>query len=465
MAICLSCGAETDGCLCSSCAETVDIEKLCDQIKAYRPGEGENELWDRISSGLQNSYNFRNVTLALADILPSPRREYRKILSLTVISKSAYSVLKASRPWLYELYNSAINMEGLSLKEKNRIHGLVLDALFKDYRFYDAEKLATELSESAEVPFEAACTLAEFYTKTRRYEAAEEVLCEAKEHFSGDNNALIKIQNLSDDNMRLRKKAENGEAEYMPRPAENTEEIRKTFIEFLASLRIEAEMPAAKGKASRYPVPIPKDQYPEPLEKREPDFDSFVAFDLETTGRSPKTDAMIEIGAIRVVGGKITEAKEFTFQELVKPFKQKVSEEIQDLTGIKPEDVRDARQMWEVFPDFMKFVGDDILVGFNCVSFDSKFLVRAGRYSHLIMTNKFFDVMRYAGEFREQLGLGGGKMSLNSLSEKLQIENPQAHRALSDAVTTAKVYLKLRELDTGSKTITVDELLSGFEEL
>ena len=42
----------------------------------------------------------------------------------------------------------------------------------------------------------------------------------------------------------------------------------------------------------------------------------------------------------------------------------------------------------------MKFVGDNILVGFNNVRFDSKFLVRAGRYSNLIIENPHFDVMR-----------------------------------------------------------------------
>ena len=103
--------------------------------------------------------------------------------------------------------------------------------------------------------------------------------------------------------------------------------------------------------------------------------------------------------------------------------------------------------MWDVTPDFIRFVGDNTLVGFNCVAFDSRFLVRAGRYSHAIIENKYFDVMRYADKFREQLGLDGDKCSLGHLSQKLGVKNPRAHRALADAITTAQVFLKLKDID------------------
>ena len=111
----------------------------------------------------------------------------------------------------------------------------------------------------------------------------------------------------------------------------------------------------------------------------------------------------------------------------------------------------------------MKFVGDDILLGFNCMAFDSKFLVRAGRYANIIIENKYFDVMRYASQFNEQLGIEAKKVSLADLSEKLDIENPQAHRALADAVTTARVFLKLKEMDGGADKASVDELLSDLD--
>ena len=88
---------------------------------------------------------------------------------------------------------------------------------------------------------------------------------------------------------------------------------------------------------------------------------------------------------------------------------RKLSVEIQNLTGISEEDVKNAREMWEVTPDFLEFVGDSILVGYNCMAFDSKFMVRAGRYSNIIIENKYFDVMKYSYKFKEQLGIDGRK--------------------------------------------------------
>ena len=62
----------------------------------------------------------------------------------------------------------------------------------------------------------------------------------------------------------------------------------------------------------------------------------------------------------------LVESEEFIFQEFVRPFKKRLSTKITELTGITKEKLEDARQMWEVIPEFMEFVGYDILVGYNC---------------------------------------------------------------------------------------------------
>ncbi len=72
--------------------------------------------------------------------------------------------------------------------------------------------------------------------------------------------------------------------------------------------------------------------------------------------------------------------------------------------------------------------------------------------------------MRYAAQFKEQLGIDAKKVSLEELSGKLEIENPRAHRALADAITTARVFLKLKELDTGAESSSVEDLLSDLDE-
>ena len=120
--------------------------------------------------------------------------------------------------------------------------------------------------------------------------------------------------------------------------------------------------------------------------------------------------------------------------------------------------------MWEVFRDFMEFAGGCVLVGYNNVKFDSRFLVRAGRYANIIMENPQFDVLKYAERFRDRLSLTDKKISLDVLSQKLDIKNPEAHRALPDAITTAKVFLKLKELDRSVKPETVDDLLSDIDD-
>ena len=132
------------------------------------------------------------------------------------------------------------------------------------------------------------------------------------------------------------------------------------------------------------------------------------------------------------------------FQELVHPYKKSIPKVVENLTGISNEMVKDSKEIWEVFPEFVDFIGDNILVGYNCMTFDSKFLVRAGRLSNLIINNKYFDVMHMARKYKNIIN--SKNMTLVEVGKALDIENPQAHRALADAITTAKVYLKMKEM-------------------
>lgn len=88
MAVCIKCGKESIGCLCDACVRNADLEALCEEIMEYTPGLGQNELWDKIALDFQSSNNFKNIGFAVAEYLPSPRKEYRKILSLACNSCS-----------------------------------------------------------------------------------------------------------------------------------------------------------------------------------------------------------------------------------------------------------------------------------------------------------------------------------------------------------------------------------------
>ena len=67
-------------------------------------------------------------------------------------------------------------------------------------------------------------------------------------------------------------------------------------------------------------------------------------------------------------------------------------------------------------------------------------------------------------EFREKLGITEKKISLGTLSRKLGIENPQAHRALADALTTARVYLELKKMGSSEKAVEIDDLLADLDD-
>ncbi len=457
MAICIKCGKENESCLCDSCRAVTSLEVLCQELTAYRPYSGANPIWEKLCSEFNSPYNLRNLVFAVSDDLPTPRKEYQRVMAITGASSN---VPKDSRPWFYEIYESIKDSDGLTEAEKNRLHGIAVGAYYMDYDYFMADRIASLLCESDDIPWQACYNLAEFYTTTRRYDAAEEVIADALQRFAADSFVVQTMQNRMEKNTKQREKAKAGKQEYMPNPKENRDEARQKYIDFLAGIGIEAVMPKPGKKV---PNAIPKDQYPDPVETRDTDFDTFVAFDLETTGRSPRYDSIIEIGAVRVVNGQVEEKAEFTFQELAKPFDRRLSEEIQQLTGITADEVRDAREMWEVFADFMKFAGNDVLLGFNCMAFDSRFMVRAGRYANIIIKNKYFDVMRYADQFKAQLDIDTKDVSLAKLSEKLEIENPRAHRALADAVTTARIFLKLKEMDGGTDRISVDDLLSDLD--
>ena len=86
--------------------------------------------------------------------------------------------------------------------------------------------------------------------------------------------------------------------------------------------------------------------------------DSYVCLDLETTGLDPKKDKIIEIGAVRVRSGEITERME----TLVNPGRMLPSR-IVELTGICDSQLTDAPDITKVLPELLDFIGEDILLG------------------------------------------------------------------------------------------------------
>ena len=156
----------------------------------------------------------------------------------------------------------------------------------------------------------------------------------------------------------------------------------------------------------------------------------YVAFDLETTGLSPETDQIIEIGALKVKDGKVVDR----FMEFVKP-DIKISPMITNITGITNEMVVDARDTQEIMKDFVDFCGDYVLVGHN-IMFDYKFCkIYANKYGY-VFEKRGIDTLKIARKIHKDLE----SKSLGVLCEHYEIVNQAAHRAYHDELATAKLY-------------------------
>ena len=96
--------------------------------------------------------------------------------------------------------------------------------------------------------------------------------------------------------------------------------------------------------------------------------DDYVVFDIETTGFSPEKNNIIEIGAVKVTNGEIVDRfSEFVNPEVPIPF------EIEKLTSINDEMVKDAETIETLLPRFLEFIGDAALVAHNA-NFDVSFI-------------------------------------------------------------------------------------------
>jgi DNA polymerase-3 subunit alpha (Gram-positive type) len=160
---------------------------------------------------------------------------------------------------------------------------------------------------------------------------------------------------------------------------------------------------------------------------------TFVVFDFETTGLDTRRCKIIEIGAVKIIDGKIRE----TFTSLINPHEPLEPDTIKT-TNITDDMLEGQPDIEDVFPDFHKFCEDTILVGHNSASFDLQILNRvAGEFKFKFPT-KSEDTLLLARRF---LKLRNYKLS--TLAKYYEVTNENAHRALADAVATAKIFINL----------------------
>ena len=159
-----------------------------------------------------------------------------------------------------------------------------------------------------------------------------------------------------------------------------------------------------------------------------------VSLDLETTGLYPSRDKIIEIGAVKVIGGKETES----FSTLVNPGR-KLEERIVELTGIRDDDLKNAPYIEDVLGQILEFIGELPLLG-HSVLFDYSFMKKAAVDRKLSFEKNGVDTLKIARRYLPELE----HRSLGYLCGYYKIEH-QAHRALNDARATEELFLRLTE--------------------
>lgn len=161
----------------------------------------------------------------------------------------------------------------------------------------------------------------------------------------------------------------------------------------------------------------------------------FVVYDFETTGLDTNTCEIIEIGAVKIKGGEIVDV----FQTLIKP-QNSIPDIITQVTNISNDMVASSPSIKIVLPAFYDFCKGCILGGYNSANFDDKILAVQSRKLGIEFDNQTTDVILLA---RSKMASSNYKLS--TVVKNLGIVLIGAHRALNDALATAKVLLKLNE--------------------
>ncbi len=180
----------------------------------------------------------------------------------------------------------------------------------------------------------------------------------------------------------------------------------------------------------------------------------YVIFDFETTGLKPdQGDDILEIGGVRLKGGSPTGE---TFNTLVN-IKRKIPKQVKAINGISDKDIQGQPTIDELFPKFLNFIGNRILIAHNAsfdLGFVKKYLIQ---FPHLIFNNMCIDTL----ELSRQLFSYEKSHNLTAIVNRLEIPvDDQRHRSLGDCLLTAKVFSHFLETLQRRKSATLHHIKS-----
>ncbi len=176
--------------------------------------------------------------------------------------------------------------------------------------------------------------------------------------------------------------------------------------------------------------------------------DTFVVFDIETTGFSALVDKIIEIGAVKIQNGEIVDR----YSTFVNP-KKPIPFRIENLTGINDSMVIDYPGIKEILPEFLKFCEGAVLVAHNA-GFDTSFIINNAESMGIETDFTIIDTVLMAQFAIPNLH----NYKLDTLTKHLNVVLDNHHRAVDDAEATAHIFLKLIKLVGERDIFSLDKL-------
>jgi DNA polymerase III subunit epsilon len=176
-----------------------------------------------------------------------------------------------------------------------------------------------------------------------------------------------------------------------------------------------------------------------------PPDDEVVSIDCETTGLNPRKDDVISIAAIRIKGKRILTSE--CFRATVKPQAQMAADSIK-VHQIRKSEAAQGWAMGDILPGFLKFIGSRPLVGY-WIDFDAKMLNKGVQnFIKISLPNPRIDVCDLYYDRKYGNAPPNTKLDLKfaSILQDLHLPPLQAHDAFNDALSTAEMYVILKDL-------------------
>jgi len=175
---------------------------------------------------------------------------------------------------------------------------------------------------------------------------------------------------------------------------------------------------------------------------------TYVVFDIETTGFSCVNNQIIEIGGVKVRNGEIVDH----FSEFINPHCP-IPYEIVKLTSITDEQVMDADDIEDVLPRFLEFAKDCVLVAHNA-TFDMSFIEENARRQGIPFDYTCVDTLGLSRVLLTEQS----KYTLDAVAKTLKVSLENHHRAVDDAQATAEIFIKLLNMVEEKEIYTLKDM-------